>query len=214
MLLISIITAMLFPRGRSYQFSDLRIGDVYIGEEVIAPFDFPINKTEEQLKLDVDAAKKRVAPVFIRNDSLHTAQITRLSVFFNTLKIIRDSSAVDDQKREILASFLGSYDINPAEETLSSLLQTGSHRRQSPANAFDKKLEKELSNLLNDLFAIGVLDKKKDDIVPGKGKISIINPDNELLENIDFYYDMDGARHLLKEGTEKLSQNRYHHSIS
>ncbi|MEK7726801.1 MAG: hypothetical protein AAB354_00240, partial [candidate division KSB1 bacterium] len=46
-LVFTLLTLSFFPRGQSFQFADLHEGDIYLGEQIISPFTFSINKTAE-----------------------------------------------------------------------------------------------------------------------------------------------------------------------
>jgi putative nucleotidyltransferase with HDIG domain len=212
-IILCLLTLLMFPSAHSYEFSNLQVGDVYIGEEIIAPFDFPINKTPAQLEKDILDAKNRVYPVFIRNDSILTAQALWLEGFIFTIQALRDSSINENKKIEILTDFLKSYNIIISDENLFSLLATKkstNHQGNQPIPKQKNSLfsfEKEILQLNKELYSIGILNIKKTDIQHGEGKCSVIYKNEEIIEKLDFYYDLDDAKQFLKTRTDKLIEN-------
>src|SRR5574341_2623416 len=77
---------LLFPAGKSFQFADLREGEVYEGEQIIAPFTFSIDKTPEEYNRDVRQARESVYPVFVRNDSVEAQQLRALDSFLASVE--------------------------------------------------------------------------------------------------------------------------------
>ncbi|MCI0515768.1 HDIG domain-containing protein [candidate division KSB1 bacterium] len=205
--LFCLLMLSILPRARSFQFSDLRVGDVYIGEEVIAPFDFPINKPAAQLKHDIEAVKTRVYSVFTRNDSIANAQSATLENFLQTIYQLRDSNLEMTRKYESLSHLLKAYHIIISDENLSSLLgnpsNSSSRRHQSVLN-FTQALSRQLLKLNQDLFTIGILNVKKSELKYGKDKISIVHQNEERLEAVDFYLDSEAAKHQLKNKIDEL----------
>ncbi len=212
-IILCLLTLLMFPSAHSYEFSNLQVGDVYIGEEIIAPFDFPINKTPAQLEKDIQDAKNRVYPVFVRNDSILTAQALWLEGFIFTIQALRDSSINENKKIEILTGFLKSYNIIISDENLFSLLATKkstNHQGNQPNPKQKNALfsfEKEILQLNKELYSIGILNIKKADINHGEGKCSVIYKNEEIIEKLDFYYDLDEAKQFLKTRTDKLIEN-------
>lgn len=219
-LVLCITTIFMFPRGRSYSFSDLQIGDVYIGEEIIAPFDFPINKSEEQLERDIEEAKKRIPYVFVRNDDITNAQNLWLENFFKTITLIRDSSIVESKKIETLTNLLISYNIIISDDNIASLLhkKTTGSRRQEIKNSKNELsalgFEKDLLLLNKELYSIGILNVSKNDIKSGNGKISVISNGEETIEDTTFYLSLDDAKYFVKGKIDEIVKNKNNEAIA
>lgn len=211
--ILCVITVMMFPRGRSFQFADLKIGDVYIGDEVIAPFDFPINKSADQLERDIEDAKQRVSYVFVVDDSVQHKQVVQLESFFQIINMIRDSSIVENRKIEILANLLSSYNIIISDENLASLLTgwTSLVDSESPQkkalDAASKAFEQKLLQITKELYSIGILNIDKSEIKHGNGKISVIREHEEAIEDTNWINTIDDARRSLKTQIDELVKN-------
>jgi putative nucleotidyltransferase with HDIG domain len=219
-LLLCFVTIFMFPRGRTYSFSELQIGDVYIGEEIIAPFDFPINKSEEQLKHDVEEAKKRVPYVFMRNSDISHTQNLWLENFFKTIALIRDSSIVESKKIETMTSLLMSYNIIFSDDNITSLL----HRKTNGLHQKDQKesdtqspffgFEDELLQLNKELYSIGILNLSKYEIQSGNGKISVINNGEESIEDTTYYLSPDDVKYFVKDKIAGIVKNKNNEAIA
>ena len=65
--LLIFIIAFLFPKGKTLKYA-FQINDV-TRNPIIAPFTYPILKSEEKLELDLEEKKKSIPFVFNRNIS-------------------------------------------------------------------------------------------------------------------------------------------------
>jgi putative nucleotidyltransferase with HDIG domain len=93
---IAFITALLitamFPKYETIE-ADYTVGMVWGKEDLIAPFSFPIYKSEQVYQKEVQDAKDRVAPVFDRNEAKFNGQIDwldSLNTFLTKVKKVLD----------------------------------------------------------------------------------------------------------------------------
>ena len=70
----------------SYQINDIA------REEVVAPFNFPILKTEEKLREDLNEAIKSEPYLFIRSQDVVNSQINALNGYFELIKLIQSAT--------------------------------------------------------------------------------------------------------------------------
>ncbi|NUN09431.1 MAG: HDIG domain-containing protein [Ignavibacteriaceae bacterium] len=70
-ILLIVVTALLitfmFPEGRSLE-AEATVGSVWLQDDLIAPFNIPILKSEEAYKTDIKRAESRVYLVFVPQD--------------------------------------------------------------------------------------------------------------------------------------------------
>ncbi|RMD87647.1 MAG: hypothetical protein D6813_13225, partial [Calditrichaeota bacterium] len=121
---IIAITFLIFPREPSFEFANLREGDVYMGKEIIAPFTFFINKSPEEYERDKKLAAEKVPPVFVRVDSIEANEIQKFNQFFAELEIIRKTSEPDTIRIKKLQELLNNYFIIIEKENLPLLLKS------------------------------------------------------------------------------------------
>ena len=62
-LLLVLLTVAAFPRGNYYKYA-VQVGDEWRGETIVAPLDFPIYKTEEDLDAERRGIRFRTPPFF------------------------------------------------------------------------------------------------------------------------------------------------------
>lgn len=84
-----IVTALFFPRGKSLQYSYQL--DEIAREPIIAPFNFPILKTTEELQADLNEVLKSEPFLFVRQQAVVDDQIGRIERFFQTVRDIRQA---------------------------------------------------------------------------------------------------------------------------
>ena len=60
----TILIVLMFPKGESIEF-EVSEGSIWLYDDLIAPFSFPIKKSEEVYRAEVETAKRSVFPVFL-----------------------------------------------------------------------------------------------------------------------------------------------------
>ena len=79
------IMSLFFPRGKTLLYS-YQINDI-AREEVVAPFNFPILKSEEKLDADLNEAIKSEPYLFVRSQDVVDNQINSINNFFELIKM-------------------------------------------------------------------------------------------------------------------------------
>ena len=93
-----LIISLLFPQGQSLKYT-YQLNDI-TRDPIIAPFTFPILKSEERLKFDLGERKKSIPYLFNRNDVLVAKQSDDLNEFFSILTDLRSANLrLIDSKR-------------------------------------------------------------------------------------------------------------------
>ena len=95
-----ILISFLFPRGKVLKYA-YQINDI-ASDAIIAPFTFPILKSEEKLKLDLNEKKKSIPFIFNRNDQIVSQSISALTEFFNMVKDLRNAYWRLDQSEKLV----------------------------------------------------------------------------------------------------------------
>ena len=81
------ILSLFFPRGKTLLYS-YQINDI-ARDEVVAPFNFPILKSEEKLNADLNEAIKSEPYLFIRSQDVVDNQINSINNYFELIKTIQ-----------------------------------------------------------------------------------------------------------------------------
>ena len=82
-----LILSLFFPKGKTLLYS-YQINDI-AREEVVAPFNFPILKTEEKLREDLNEAIKSEPYLFVRSQDVVNNQINALNDYFELVKLMQ-----------------------------------------------------------------------------------------------------------------------------
>lgn len=198
-LLIGLVTVILivlmFPKAESLEFEVLE-GSVWINDDLIAPFSYPILKAPDIYNKEVEAAKKRVFPVFVKNQS-------RIDVIIDSLKVYGD----------YLTETFDRISSNPGEEIINpSFLNSDAfgvfynvYKQQKNNKAAGVTLNKLLQKSIESLQAVyqtGILGK-----IPAENlhdSIAIRTGNIDVIEPIKKYYDEERAKVELKNYLQSL----------
>jgi cyclic-di-AMP phosphodiesterase PgpH len=88
----AVLITLMFPRYETIE-ADYTVGMVWGKEDLIAPFSFPIYKSEVQYQKEVEEARKKVLPVFDINTPKNPESINwldSLNTLFTRLKKVFD----------------------------------------------------------------------------------------------------------------------------
>ncbi|MBC8182060.1 HDIG domain-containing protein [candidate division KSB1 bacterium] len=197
--LILIISLML-PRGRSYKYTDLKEGEVYVGDEIIAPFNFAINKTDAKYSNDLKRAEGEVLTVFVRSDSICDYQLQKIETFFDSLESIYKLETQNVIKIKKLTNQLQLNKIKSSDEILNHLV------KESKEKTTDD-FKQVLTRLVRDVCSLGILSLSKDEIKKVDNKILIITDVEEVIEDIDVFYDKEDIDDVLVEKLRTAFEN-------
>ncbi|MFQ5648629.1 MAG: HD family phosphohydrolase [bacterium] len=209
-----ITTSLMFPSGQSFQFSHLKVGDVYTGKEIIAPFTFFINKSEDEIARDRKASAEKIPLVFMRADSIETLSTKEFDDFFESIQLIRASELPDSTKLKRIRDILNKDSIISDQAHTRYLLSVPSavdktRRTKAKKNSGSdagltfEKLKQNLKTILLDMYAIGILSLSKSDVAPYVEKISVVSSEGEVVEAISHFHNFKDYESVL---TPKLRQ--------
>ncbi|MBD3288444.1 hypothetical protein GF337_06530, partial [candidate division KSB1 bacterium] len=197
---VVFVISLMFPRGKSYQFGGLTEGEVYVGDKIIAPFTFAINKTEEEYKRDIQDARDAIPPVFVRQDSICDHQQQQLDSFFSEISEIIAQDVKTPAMTNQLIEFLKKYKIDPDENILKYFLELSEQFKQKNSKEYKlESLHDSLDRILRDICGIGILNRNKSDISAPKGNISVLNGNEEVVEEISYFHDQEDVTSIVIE---------------
>ena len=88
--ILTISISLLFPGGEQLDYN-YEIGDI-TREEIVAEFNFPILKSEDQLQKELIEAKVKVPYEFQRNQNISIDQNKKIEIFFSDFKNLSNAS--------------------------------------------------------------------------------------------------------------------------
>jgi hypothetical protein len=196
---------LLFPGGKFFQFADLREGEVYEGEEIIAPFTFSIDKTPDEYDRDVRLARASVFPVFVRHDSVEAQQLRALEIFLANVEQTIEALVPDSMKlRRLREVFATQPKLVMSDEGLRFLVR-GFTRGERPAVAGWRfgAYAAQLQRICRDLFAVGILSVERGAPSPPGGKIAVRHGAEEIVEPLEQFH---GAESVNAAALQKLRE--------
>jgi putative nucleotidyltransferase with HDIG domain len=205
----------MFPRYETIE-ADYTVGMVWGKEDLIAPFSFPIYKSEVQYQKEVEEARKKVLPVFDINtpknpesinwlDSLNTL-FTRLKKVFDYDYEFEKEKALPEEKRttslQTLNNMKSALNIPLSEDEWKILFTMNNPSgSQLTLEAFKKKIIQSL----NQIYSKRIIDISKNRF--RTQHISYIK--NKVEENIDTsdIRDLNDINRLLRSDFNDYFKN-------
>jgi cyclic-di-AMP phosphodiesterase PgpH len=203
-LFLALLLTLFFPKGKSFEFSDLKEGGVYVGNEIIAPFTFSVNKSENEYANDVLKAKNQVAPVFKQDTNVENAKIQALNFFLSNLKEIIQNSKSSLEEVYYLFQSTGIVLSKEDIQIFVSALQKNNTAAMVNVNVQKRlmtfqKISKIVQDLVKSTLATGILDIDKSKWPLSTGRISIQKDQQEIVEEFQYYPDLKNAKSQLLE---------------
>lgn len=78
MLVTSALIVVIFPHTRHGEHYDYKVGAVWRGSDLVAPYDFAVIKTPDKLKQEQDAERQKAILYYRMDSSAHQAAVARL----------------------------------------------------------------------------------------------------------------------------------------
>ena len=211
--LLAISISLLFPGGEQLDYN-YQIGDI-TREEIVADFNFPILKSEDQLEKELIEAKTKVPYEFQRDQNISIDQNQKIEFFFNdiknlstastnyqrTLQLLWEKKYEDDENKvktnavtdsalfsDLKESFLKKYPFDIDDPQWIELIS----EIDQNGNKIDlDSLELISLNISKNNWAYGIYDIPKNNIISEEISLSI----NEISEiiNKDNFYDLEEA---------------------
>lgn len=202
---VILAVSLMFPGASSMDTFNLREGDVYIGEQIIAPFTFAINKSAQEYAQDVEAAKRRVPPVFVRHAGITQQLLTRLDSFLDQLHAAWSKTLPRAEKVDSLAALCKRFGVAVPIEDLSFFTDRKPPVRRPKAAARANgergtgRLFVVVREAATELLSVGILDTEKDRLPPGAEKISVVSDGMETIEPLAYYRGPKEAQNFALE---------------
>lgn len=189
--LSAILIVLMFPKGESLE-TEVNVGTVWIQDDLIAPFSFPIIKQPETYRRELETARESVYPIFLRNDDASRISIDSLKSYNNKLLTIIDTDLLEAKPDFENTTFLSSQSYRVFKALRLKDKQFARKNGVSLVGIFNK-----IESSLSQIYKTGVLSIKeeqipKDSIAVRRGNIDIIDLKNR-------YFDYQQVKDLLLE---------------
>ncbi|HSD62181.1 MAG TPA: HDIG domain-containing protein [Ignavibacteriaceae bacterium] len=173
-----VLIVLMFPKGESIE-SEVTVGSIWMHEDLIAPFSFPILKDEKTYQTESRKAANSVYPVYLKQPETIDVIIDSVKKYDLFLIRILDSTL----------STVGVENLNPTFLSTPSFNTFQNLRRQERNMLQNKNLKDIFGNLngmLVDVYKNGIIDQLpeggKDSIAVRTGNVDKIEPVNKFLD--------------------------------
>jgi putative nucleotidyltransferase with HDIG domain len=170
----TLLIVFMFPKGESIEF-EVSEGSVWLYDDLIAPFSFPIMKSEEVYRAEVEAAKRNVYPVFL-DESINKQKSIELLTNYNADLIKALDESIETESTSI---------ANPTFLTTPSFLSLQNlrirERNLIKSGASLKSFFNSAAAALGSVYRSGVLSVEsgvtvRDTIAIRKGNFDTVEP--------------------------------------
>ncbi|HDQ45184.1 MAG TPA: HDIG domain-containing protein [bacterium] len=185
--ILGIILIFLFPRGHSFQFSDLTVGSIS-PRRIVAPFSFEILKTREEYQQDRLQVIQSVNPVFTKNEQETQRIENRIVAFFQAVGQMRRKSVPLSAKIDSLSFQFPIFSLTP--EHWRVLLNPEGILTPSQYHTF----QNQLGQIVRDISRTGILNQNKSLLVVADGRLILRDQEEETMLPIEDFFDLESAR--------------------
>jgi hypothetical protein len=192
----------MFPKGESIE-SDVSVGSIWIHDDLIAPFSFPILKDPATYKAELKSAAQSVYPVFMKRTDEVDKSIDSLNSYNTYLLKIIDSSLTNENIKDFNPTFLSASSFNSFKK-----LRREERNMLSNRSLNFKRLFLYVRNVLTGVYRNGIVNEdstqlRRDSIAIRTGNIDKIARLNTLLS-------VSEAKVLIKD---EINQTGYTNDI-
>jgi cyclic-di-AMP phosphodiesterase PgpH len=190
-LVILILMSLMFPSEKSFQY-DYKVGSIWTDKDLIAPFDFPIFKDDDQYKTEKNQAISTVYKVFHFDETLTISQIESLKSQIHYLEII---SKLHKKPKKSFTYEDSLLLVNTLKKVPRSITEQKIETINSIINL--NEWQSVLVQMYQDLASSGILDLTYRQI--GQDKIAIRKGNTEVIVSVYNYIDIDSAKRIFDE---------------
>ncbi len=205
----------LLPGEARFKY-EIQKGKVWLSDNLTAPFDFPVNKSRDEIEAENQEVLKSTHPCFRMNDAVLDKKIQEFAVQFNVRwqDLKASGERVSDRKRKKLeAEKL--YQIKTGTELLTGLFNKGIARIPLPFENMPGDYgisllrdnvaeESQMDDLLTVATAMDYIRAK----VPSRADTALLFPLIESLVTENVFYDEALSLRMEKQAIEDISSVR------
>ena len=181
-----ILIVLMFPKGESIE-SEVSVGSIWMNDDLIAPFSFPVYKDPEVYKAELQVAAASVYPVFIKDEEKIQSIFDSLKNYDNYLLKMVDSSLKSGANQNINPTFLTASSFNTFEN-----LRRQERNMLAKQNQSIKRLFSIVESVISDIYRTGVLDESPSAI--SKDSIAVRTGNVDRIEPVDKFLDLANAK--------------------
>ncbi|MCK4641965.1 MAG: HDIG domain-containing protein [Candidatus Marinimicrobia bacterium] len=194
---IIVIIALLFPKNR-YSEYNYKINDI-TRSAVIAPFDYPILKSETELSNNRNDALKKIHFVFLQDNDIQKMELSNLEIFFKDIEKVRSAK----KKYEDSIKLLDRYRYSKRYDEILSMTQTDSISYSNIATYFQENYQFEENSIVYTQLILNSENQKDNVSFPS----NFYPPLRQILSNLYAQLILDISKEQIISDHIAISQN-------
>jgi len=196
-ILTIIVITLMFPKGESLEY-EISEGVIWLYDDLIAPFSFPIKKSEEIYKAELRDAEEKVFPIFLNLTEIPGRAVDSIKSYGNYLIQTLDQSAELDTTPIFNPTFL-----TPESYTRFKNLRIQERNLVQGNNPVLRNLFKRAEMILSSIYNKGILSIDSD--LPFNDSIAIRSGFVDRIESTGNYLFFDEAKNNVSREINKLN---------
>lgn len=189
-IITTILIVVMFPRGESIE-TEVNIGTIWIKDDLIAPFSFPVYKNSFVYQKEIDLAQSSVIPIFIKKNEIPQLSLDSVKRFNILLLKVLDDDLRGTQAPESNPTFLSSETFRFFRDLRAKEKQPGRKDFFSISEIFFK-----VENFLRQVYSVGILSLPETQL--NRDSIALRTGNIDQIELKSQYYDVKNAIEPLK----------------
>ncbi|NNG27780.1 MAG: HDIG domain-containing protein, partial [Ignavibacteriaceae bacterium] len=196
-ILTIIVITLMFPKGESLEY-EISEGVIWLHDDLIAPFSFPIKKSEEIYKAELRDAEEKVFPIFLNLTEIPGRAVDSIKNYGNYLIQTLDQSAELDTTPIFNPTFL-----TPESYARFKNLRIQERNLVQGNNPVLRNLFKRAEMILSSIYNKGILSIESD--LPFNDSIAIRSGFVDRIESTGNYLFFDEAKYNVSREINKLN---------
>lgn len=182
-----ILIVLMFPKGESIE-SEVTVGSIWIHDDLIAPFSFPILKDQQIYQAELKKVSNSIYPVYVKQSEAVDAILDTIKNYDAFLIRIIDSTFSNGGEENLNPTFLSTTSFN----TFQSL-------RQQERNMLQKSNLKDilsnLNNIISSVYKNGIIDQPPSN---GKDSVAVRTGNVDRIEPADNFLDLKRSKNIVQ----------------
>jgi len=190
-----VVIALMFPKGESIE-SEVSVGTIWIHDDLIAPFSFPVLKDPEVYKAQVKAAEESVYPVYLPVNSIAKKAMDSVNAYGEFLADNLQANIAAGENKVLNPTFLSEASFNGLKNLVIS------EKGLSVKEVVRKDVSMQVENILQSIYRDGIIDTSATPSHNDTISIRIGNVDK--IEKINHLFNIVVARIQADDKIQKL----------
>ncbi len=192
-----IVITFMFPKGESLEY-EISEGTIWLYDDLIAPFSFPIKKSEEIYKAEIREAEGKVFPIFLNLTEIPGKAVDSIKSYNSYVIQALDQFAESDTAPISNPTFLTSESYTKFKN-----LRVQERNLVQGSNPALRTLFKQAEMILNSIYNKGIL--SIDSNLPFKDSIAVRTGYVDRIESTGNYIFFDDAKNNVSRDINKLN---------